>query len=244
MVTVGGIINGGIGLVRERPLAILVWGLLYMVAVMGMMATVFVPFIQLTMANAAQPGSIDPTRMFGLMAEMYLLDFVMLILFTVLLAAALRAALRPAERAFASIRLGMDELRLVGLALLLTLAFFVMMMVVVIVMGLLMAAIGLAAGNGGGAPSAAGFAGIGVGMVVMMVAMYALPIFFAVRLSPAFALTMLRRKIVVGEAWRLTRGNFWVLFGGYIVLGLMVMAAYTVVLMILIIPVVGMSGGV
>lgn len=242
MVTVGGIINGGVGLVRERPLAILVWGVLYMAATVGMMSAVFVPFMQLAMANAAQPNSVDPARMFALMGEMYLINFLMMILFTVLLAAGLRAALRPQERSFASLRLGMDELRMIGLSLLLVIAFVVMVMVVGMIMTILMIAIGLAAGSGG-QMTAGGFAGMGIGMVVMMVAMYALPIFFAVRLSPAFALTMLRRKIVVGEAWRLTSGNFWTLFGGYLVLGLISMAAYLVIVMILVIPAVSMSGG-
>jgi hypothetical protein len=242
MVTVGGIINGGIGLVRERPLAILVWGLLYMAAFLGMMASVFVPFMQLIVANAATPNSVDPTRMLAMMGEIYLIDFLMLIMFTVLLAAGLRAALRPQERSFASLRLGMDELRLVGLSLLLMIGFVVIVMVVGIVMTIVMIAVGVAAGSGG-QMGASGFAGIGIGMAVMMVVSYGLPIFFAVRLSPAFALTMLRRKIVVGEAWRLTRGNFWTLFGGYLVLGLISMAAYMVILIVLIIPATSMGGG-
>lgn len=242
MVTVGGIINGGVGLVRERPLAILVWGVLYMAATLGMMSAVFVPFMQLAMANAAQPNSVDPAGMFALMGEMYLINFLMMILFTVLLTAALRAALRPQERSFASLRLGMDELRMIGLSLLLVIGFFVIMMVVGMVMTIIMVAIGFAAGSGG-QMGAGGFAGIGIGMVVMMIAMYALPIFFAVRLSPAFALTMLRRKIVVGEAWRLTSGNFWTLFGGYLVLALISMAAYLVIVMVLVVPAVSMGGG-
>lgn len=243
MVTVGGIINGGVGLVRERPLAILVWGVLYMAATLGMMSAVFVPFMQLAMANAAQPNSVDPAGMFALMGEMYLINFLMMILFTVLLAAALRAALRPQERSFASLRLGMDELRMIGLSLLLVIGFFVIMMVVGMIMTIVMVAIGFAAGGSGGQMGAGAFAGIGIGMVVMMIAMYALPIFFAVRLSPAFALTMLRRKIVIGEAWRLTSGNFWTLFGGYLVLALISMAAYLVIVMVLVIPAVSMNGG-
>ena len=241
MVTVGGIINGGFALVRERPLAVLAWGVIYLVATIGLLASVFVPFMQMAMANAVAPGSVDPARMFGLMGEMYLLNFVILLLFTVLLAAALRAALRPSERSFASIRIGMDELRLIGLSLLMTVGFVILIMVIGMVMGILFAAIGLAVGNGGGAPNGVGVAG--VGFVLLMLVMYAAPIFFAVRLSPAFALTMLRRKIIVGEAWRLTCGKFWVLFGGYVVLGLIMSAAYMAILMVVILPVAGMSGG-
>jgi hypothetical protein len=242
MVTVGGMINGGFRLVRERPLAALAWGVIYLVATGAMMVTVFVPFMQLMMANAAAPNSVDPARMFGLMGEMYLLDFVLLLVFTVLMAAALRAALRPAERSFASLRLGMDELRLIGLSLVLVIAFFVMMLVLGIVVGIVFAAIGIAAGSGG-APSGAGIAGIGIGFVLMMLVIYAAPIFFAVRLSPAYALTMLRRKIVIGEAWRLTSGKFWVMFGGYLVLGLIMMAAYFVIAMIVFIPAMAAAGG-
>ena len=78
MVTVGGMINGGFRLVRERPLAALAWGVIYLAATAAMMVTVFVPFMQLMMANAAAPNSVDPARMFGLMGEMYLLDFFLL----------------------------------------------------------------------------------------------------------------------------------------------------------------------
>ncbi|MES2046687.1 MAG: hypothetical protein V4475_22680 [Pseudomonadota bacterium] len=242
MVTVGGMINGGFGLVRERPLAVLAWGLIYLVATGAMMISVFLPFMQLMMANAAAPNSVDPARMFGLMGEIYLIDFVMLLLFTVLIAAALRAALRPSERSFASIRLGMDELRLIGLTLLLVIGFIVMMLILGIVVGILFAAIGFAAGSGG-SPSGAGFAGIGIGFVLMMLVIYAAPIFFAVRLSPAYALTMMRRKIVIGEAWRLTSGHFWVMFGGYLVLGLIMMAAYLVIVMIVLVPAMAATGG-
>jgi len=242
MVTVGGMINGGFRLVRERPLAVLAWGAIYLVATGAMMASVFVPFMQLMMANAANPNSVNPGQMFGLIGEMYLINFVMLLIFTMLMSAALRAVLRPSERSFASIRLGMDELRMIGLTLLLVIGFFVMMLVLGIVMGIVFAAIGIAAG-GGGTPSAAGFAGIGIGFVLMMLVIYAAPIFFAVRLSPAYALTMLRRKIIIGEAWRLTSGNFWVMFGGYLVLGLIMMAAYLVIVMIVFIPAMATAGG-
>ncbi|MDB5676443.1 MAG: hypothetical protein JWM65_3425 [Sphingomonas bacterium] len=242
MVTVGGMINGGFRLVRERPLAVLAWGVIYMVATLAMMATVFVPFMQLMMANAAAPNSVDPAQTFALMGEMYLVDFGLLLVFTVLISAALRASLRPSESSFASIRVGMDELRLIGLSLVLVIAFFVMMLVLGIVVGIVFAAIGLAA-SGGGAPSGAGVAGIGIGFVLMTLVIYAAPIFFAVRLSPAYGLTMLRRKIVIGEAWSLTSGKFWVMFGGYLVLGLIMAVAYFVIALVVFIPAIAAAGG-
>jgi membrane-anchored glycerophosphoryl diester phosphodiesterase (GDPDase) len=49
-------------------------------------------------------------------------------------------------------------------------------------------------------------------------------VWFQVRLSLAFPLTLLRREIVIGESWRLTRGRFWTLFGAYLVIFVLVTA--------------------
>ena len=38
---------------------------------------------------------------------------------------------------------------------------------------------------------------------------------FYVKLSLSFPLTLLRRRFVIGEAWTLTKGRFWTLFGAY-----------------------------
>jgi hypothetical protein len=43
------------------------------------------------------------------------------------------------------------------------------------------------------------------------------------------ALTVIRRKIIIGDAWRLTRGHFWSMFLGYLVLGLMLFVVYIAV---------------
>ena len=48
-------------------------------------------------------------------------------------------------------------------------------------------------------------------------------IYAEVRLSLAFPLTFMRRSFVIGEAWRLTRGRFWTLFGAYFIIGLVYM---------------------
>jgi hypothetical protein len=236
MVTVGGIISGGIGLLRQRPLAALVWGLIYMGGFAIGMVAMFVPFMQFVMANAGRQTPPNPMMFMQMIGQMYLFFFLLMIVLVVLLTAGLRAALRPEESSFASLRLGMDELRMVGLFLLFAIAGFVLMIVMSIVMGIVFGAMGLFGSMGSGAQPGAGF-------VVMMLAIYALPTFLMVRLAPAFALTVMRRKIVIGEAWTLTSGHFWVMFGGYIVLNLLIAVIYMVLVFAVISPLMMMMMG-
>lgn len=229
MVTVGGIISGGIDLLRRRPLAALVWGLIYIAGfVLGMLA-MFVPFMQFAMANAGRQAAPDPAMLMQMFGQMYLFFFLLMIVMMVLFTAALRAALRPEESSFASLRLGMDELRMVGLFFLFAIAAFVLMIVLSIVMTIVFGAAGFYGSMANGSQPGAGF-------VLMMLAIYALPTFLMVRLAPAFALTMMRRKIVIGEAWTLTSGNFWVMFGGYLVLNLIIFVIYMALIFLVVSP--------
>src|SRR3569833_4527 len=148
----------------------------------------------------------------------------------------LRAALRPEESSFASLRLGMDELRMVGLFLLFAIAGFVLMVVMSIIMTFVFGAVGFFGSMANGSQPGAGF-------VLMMLAIYVLPTFLIVRLAPAFALTVMRRKIVIGEAWTLTSGLFWVMFAGYLVLNLLIFIVYLVLVFAVISPLMVMMMG-
>lgn len=238
MVTVGGIITGGFALLRNRPFSALVWGILYVgVAALGIFA-LFVPFMQFVMANAGRQAAPDPTMFLQFIGQIYLFYFLLMLVLVVVLTAGLRAALRPEESSFASLRLGMDELRMVGLTLLFAIAAFFLMMVIMMLMVVVVGATGgmaaLAPGSGGQ---------FSVGMLLMMLVMYAVPIYFGVRLSPAFALTVMRRKIIIGEAWTISRGNFWVMFAGYLVLNLIIMAVYIALIYLVMLPLVAVTVG-
>ncbi|MDB5710510.1 MAG: hypothetical protein JWL96_2580 [Sphingomonas bacterium] len=236
MVTVGGIISGGFDLLRRRPLAALVWGIIYVAAsALGLFA-MLVPMMQFAMANAGAQAAPDPAMFMQMFGQMYLFFFLLMIVMVILLTAGLRAALRPEESSFASLRLGMDELRMVGLFLLFAIAGFVLMMVMSIVFGIVFGAMGMFGSmTRGGQP--------GGGFILMMLLIYALPLFLTVRLAPAFALTVMRRKIVIGEAWTLTSGHFWVMFGGYLVLNLMIFIIYMVLAFAVVSPVMMMMVG-
>jgi hypothetical protein len=235
MVTVGGIISGGFDLLRQRPLAALVWGIIYVAAsALGLFA-MFVPMMQFAMANAGAQAAPDPATLMQMIGEMYLFFFLLMIVMVILLTAGLRAALRPEESSFASLRLGMDELRMVGLFLLFAIAGFVLMMVMSIVFTIVFGAMGMFGSMRSGQP--------GGGFILMMLLIYALPLFLTVRLAPAFALTVMRRKIVIGEAWTLTSGHFWVMFGGYLVLNLIIFIVYMVLAFAVVSPVMMMMVG-
>ena len=238
MVTVGGIISGGFALLRSRPLSALAWGVIYVaLSALGIFA-LFVPFMQFMMANGGRQAAPDPAMFMQLIGQMYLFYFLLMLVLVVLLTAGLRAALRPEESSFASLRLGMDELRMVGLTLLFAIAAFILM---IVLMMLTFVVVGATAGMASLAPRAGGqFSG---GMLLMMLVIYAVPIYFGVRLSPAFALTVMRRKIIIGEAWTLSRGHFWVMFAGYLVLNLIVLAVYLALVYIVVLPLLAMTVG-
>jgi hypothetical protein len=146
-----------------------------------------------------------------------LLFLLFLVLYAVLFAAAQRAVLQPERQGFFYLRLGMDELRLLALSVIFFVGFYIAMVVVAVLMSLL---IGVLAALSGSVGLAAGLA------IVEALAIFVLAIWFWTRFALAFPLTLLRGRIVIGEAWRITRGRFWTLFTAMLVIFLIVLALW------------------
>ena len=108
----------------------------------------------------------------------------------------------------------MDELRMIGLTLLIVVAGYIALMLVFVVGALVVAGVWAAGGAGVAVPLA----------FILIFAVLAVIIWLEVRLSLAFPLTLLRGRFVIGESWRLTRGRFWTLFAGYLVVALILLA--------------------
>ena len=219
MLSVGTIVGGAFGLLRDRLGSVLVWGLLY-----GLMAFAMGYFMMSAMAPMmAMEENADPTlamgAIAGLFGQLMLVYLAFFVLYTVLLTAAQRAVLRPEESGFAYLRFGADELRQIGLwiviGLLFSVVYFISIAVLFIVAG---------AGAAGG-----GTAGLGIAAIIGIIAIFCLMLFLWVRVSLAFPLTLLRERVVLGEAWRLSRGHFWTLFGGYFILGVAIVAIAIVI---------------
>jgi hypothetical protein len=214
---VGSIISGGFRVVREHPGAVAVWGLLYL-AVTVALALAIQPLV-----GASGPGGLDPEFGAGdtssMLGRVLLFELALVIVMVVLFAASQRAVLRPERSGFAYLRLGMDELRLFGLTILLIILFYVGFLVAAIVLTLLVGVVAVAAGPSAALPLA----------FVQLLGLMALIIWFQVRLSLTFPLTLLRGRIVIGEAWRLSRNRFWTLLGAFLVIFLMFVALWIAV---------------
>lgn len=215
MLSVGMIIGGAFRLIRERPLSVLVWGVIYSLGAFAIGYFIFVSTVPMDALGA----SPDPNRAMAAMASAFgtlmLSELVYFILYMILLTAAQRAVLRPEESGFASIRFGGDELRMVGLGIFIGFLFLIAYFIAAAILGILAVALGAASGGTGAMVPT---------MIVGFLIILGVLLFFWVRLSLAFPLTLMRRRFVFAEAWRVSRGHFWTLFGGYIVLILIIVA--------------------
>lgn len=218
MLTAGSVAGGGFRLVGERPGAVVLWALIYALGGAAVALAMW-PTAPLPVAAANGQGApllIAAPRISG---WFWLAELGFFVAVMVLFTAVLRAALRPAEGGIASLRLGMDELRMTGLALFLFVALYLGLIVIGIVLALLLGAVTLAAGAGAAMALA----------IAEACVLTALAVWVLVRLSLAYPLTLLRGRIVIGEAWRLSHGRFWTLFGGYLIIFLAGLALATAV---------------
>lgn len=219
MTSVGSIINGAFRLIKERPGAVAVWILIYLA--MGAV-TIFAMRPIFEMQAATLDGG-DPALVmsdfWSTFGWIFLIQFAAFLVLLIMFTATQRAVLRPQEGGPGFLRLGMDELRIIALTVILIVLFYVGMVVVTLALVAIfgVAIWGASGGGGGGAAAGAFLLAILVMLLIICVA-----IWLYVRLSLAFPLTFLRRKIVIGESWRLTRGRFWTLFGAYLVLAIIV----------------------
>ncbi|MAX00735.1 MAG: hypothetical protein CMN72_14055 [Sphingomonas sp.] len=204
----GSVIGAGVRVAREQPRAVAIWTAIY-IALLLPFGLLILPSLQATMAGDV--AGLDPMAAIGHMGGLLLYYIVLTAMLLVLNNAAYRAILRPRDSRYAYLRVGMDELRILGLGMAAFLVFFLIVLLLSIAFGL---GGGIGLFGSGTAPSGRGAAWA----IVIGVGLYILAVFVSVRLALAFPLTVLRRRIVIGEAWRRSRGNFWALFGAFLVI--------------------------
>ncbi len=211
MASVGSIVGGGFRLIRERPVSVVVWGLVH--AVLGVASiAILLPQMGSGGMMTPTPGQLPPN--FGsMMGAIFGLDLLVLIVDAILTCAVFRSVLRPEDKSFAALRFGMDELRMIGLWILLGIVGFIAMLILMLLVGLLIAALAfISQGN----------AMVG-GLIAVLVwlGVMAFVIWIWVRLSLVLPLTFLRRKIAIDQGWSLSRGHFWTLFLAYLIIAIM-----------------------
>ena len=211
MVTVGSILGATFRFAGDNVRAILAWsGVIFLMSLVTML--IMRPFYAAQVA-ALQGGAATPPN-FGML---FLPIALSLLVGVVLWAAVFRAVLFPQESRFAYLRVGMDELRMLGCMLVLLIAFYLIMVVGGIAFGLIGGLLGAAIG---------GLATVSAAVILSMLGMVVLGLWLGTRFSVAGPLTLLERKVIIGPAWRMTRGSFWPLLGAYVVIILLFMIAY------------------
>ncbi|WP_343519422.1 hypothetical protein [Sphingomonas sp.] len=204
MISVGRVLEGAFGVFREHFTAVAIWAGIYLagnIAILLAMAPM--------MASALDPAtSADPGAMMSAMAPVWLLNLILALVGVVLYTAAMRAVLRPNAGGIAFLRVGMDELRMIVLCIL----FFIVSMVLLFGASLVLGLLGAGVAMGSQSPALTVLFSFLIGLIV-----FGLAVYFIIRFSLAFPLTLHRGQFVIGEAWRLSRGHFWTLFGAALV---------------------------
>jgi hypothetical protein len=214
----------GLRISRERPLAVLWWWAAYLLASLVQIGLSSLgPFRRLMVISPDVQAASDAVRtaptdaaatqhLMSLLGQAAppLMTFaaITLLMQMVLSTAVLRAVLRPAEQRFGYLRLSMDEVRQLGLALLVAVAVIVYGFIVSLASELLL---GVLVGLLG---SVLPRAMLVLVAFVLIIGAFAYP---AVRLSLAPAMTLADGRISFLRAWTLTRGRFWPLFGAFVI---------------------------
>jgi hypothetical protein len=201
----------GFRITRERPWAVLGWILAYFVFTLAisMLATVWGVGHDLvalrTLALTPDPDLHEMARMFARLAPYAFVTLTANVLFFAIVVCAIyRVVLRPFEPGLDFLRLGSDELRMIGLALILV--FLAMGGFFAAVLASSLAAVTL--GTFGGALG--GLAGF-----LIVVGSGCAAVWAGVRLSLAAPMTFSERRLIVFSAWSFTRSSFWPLLLAY-----------------------------
>lgn len=201
-ISIGGAVGEGFGLIRNKPVTVLVWGLIqggFFVLLFAIMLAIYAPII--AMATHSRPGAAPDPAMLQTMTQgqsmIYLFDLVSFLFSAVTYCAVWRAVLKPDQGRFAYLRIGAAELYLALIVLVGSFAFgiglVVAMIPIAIVVGILIGTHQIAAA-------------IIFGVIAGIAAFCGL-IYVLLRLSLVGPMTVDEGQLRFAEAWALTRGK-------------------------------------
>lgn len=206
----------GMRLARRHPRTILIWSVLILVFSLASTVVMFSGFGPLFAELEALGPSADPEAAMAVMSQLipfYLIATpAFIVFFGVFYTAVYRAVLRPEDKAWGHLRLGRDELRMMGLFIYQMVVWLGLTLVAGIVFGLVIAIGMVAGGQGAGGATAAS----AIVAIILYLVFIGAGIWLAVRLSLAQPMTFEQKRIVLFKSWSLTRGRFWPLLGCYL----------------------------
>ncbi len=232
----------GFRLVRRNPMAIVVWSVLYFVlSLASLFASAQSMRGMVAMTEMLEGMESTPPASFQDMAPIFeaygqamsytaWLMPVSLVIGSIIYAAVARGVLTPQAKSFGYVRFGMDEVRVLVVSVVITLAAI---------------AIYCLAFAGVFALGAVAIATEQAWMWLIVVfgffAAIALMIWLAVRWSLAIPITVAEKRFAFFDSFSMTRGRFWPLFGMAIIAGLLSLVIWLLA-MIVAMPVSMMSG--
>lgn len=209
--SIGSILAGAFGQLRRHPLPVLLWCMIYVAAMIAMLVAMRPMFDIQSAMLAGGNAEAAAAEMMSMMGWFFLLQLGLMVLMLVLFMASLRASLRPEDHGFGYLKFGRDEFHgfIIGV---IAMAIFIALYIGAVIVIAVTVGASLAMGGATGAVVMGG-----IGFFVM----FALLIWFQVRLSLAFPLSVMERRLVIVEGWRASRGHFWTLFGGFMIIAIL-----------------------
>jgi len=203
--SIGDAVGAGFGVIRRRPVAVLIWGLLQ-TAMLGAMVAVMAPMYLAMFAEVAKNAGHAPTpdvaNMMRMQGTVWLLNVVTIFVATILYCAVFRSLIHPEQGRFGYLRLGMTEvilyLLMVGAYIAFVVATFILMIPAALIVGVLVAVHATAAA-------------VIVGIVLGLGALWGL-VYVALRFSMIGPMMVDDGKVHFLDAWALTKGRAGALF--------------------------------
>lgn len=200
----------GFRLTWEKPRTLLIWTGFFLVVNLLMPLALFGLGLNTQMAaleEASRNPSPDPAVALESMAALAPVYAILLpaglVVQAMIAAAVFRLVLDPEDSRKHPVQFGVEEARLIGLALAYTFLFLVAVVAAVLVGGVVA---GVAAAVGAGP-----IVGVLVGFLLMAALIYV-----AIRMSLGPVITFSEGRIAVFDSWGRTRGLFWPILGTYV----------------------------